>query len=83
MLLSCIDPNGDRWVFWRDDGRWHWSRRAFNGYEVGRSSRAYASRYSCIVNARRNGMLGRPSLKLTKADEGTMRMWGNSALKPV
>jgi hypothetical protein len=83
MLLSCIDPNGDRWVFWRDDEGWHWSRRAFNGYEVGRSSRAYANRYSCIVNAKRNRMLGRPSLKLTKADEEAKRMWRNPALKPV
>ena len=60
MYLGCKDPNGDKWVFYITAKGWRWVRHALNGYKIGNSVRAYSSKYTCIKNAKRHGMLGTP-----------------------
>ncbi|KAA0689599.1 DUF1508 domain-containing protein [Neorhizobium sp. P12A] len=61
MFLSCKDANGDKWEIYLERDGWRWSRKASNGRLVGASPQAYADRYSCIENARRNGMQAVPT----------------------
>ncbi len=49
----------DKWKFYEDAaGKWRWNRTASNGEIVGSSSQGYASKASCIENAKRNGYNG-------------------------
>jgi uncharacterized protein YegP (UPF0339 family) len=46
----------DKWEFYQDNAeKWRWRRTASKGEIVGASSQGYASKASCIENAKRNG----------------------------
>ena len=57
MTETCKGSDGDKWEIYKDNaGEWRWRRTASNGEIVGSSSEGYASKQSCIENARRLGM---------------------------
>ena len=63
MVDSCTSPSdGHIWEIYKDNAdEWRWRRKARNGEIVGASSEGYASKQSCIANAKMNGMDCDPS----------------------